>query len=715
MNFTGLNDIQIKAAKDIDGAIVVSAGAGSGKTTVLTNRIAYMIEEKGIHPYHVLAITFTNKASAEMRDRVKKLVTHPVDVWISTFHSMCVRILREQGDRLENRDKSFSIYDDSDSGKLITKILKERNLDLDKYKNQILFFLSDMKNKGVSISYYFDNLYFGIEKDLLSSLVICYEDEMMKNNALDFDDLLIKTYELLLNNPDIREKYADRFRYILVDEFQDTNIIQYKLVKILASKHRNIFIVGDEDQCIYTWRGAEPTNMANFQKDYEDVKIYKLEQNYRSTKKILELANKVIKNNVERIEKTLWTDNDEGVKVEYFNAYNDNDEAENVARQIFNLVRNSGYEYNDIAVLVRVNSLNSTFESALNKYQIPYKIFKGIKFYSRSEIKNIIAYLNLFTNPKDNESFKRMISFPKKGIGEVALKSLAELNENNSLMENLLTLDENSSLSASMKAKFLALKAKFIESGKKLKNLSLTDFVKSLYEDFSLLTLYEEKGEEYNSKKENLKEFISTVKRFESSSKEKTLSSLLQTISLYTDIDDLDTRENSVNIATIHAVKGLEFKVVFLVGLEEKRFPLIREDESNESMEEERRLMYVAITRAEERLYLSHASSRYIYGKTEYTKMSRFLKEMEIVKPRETTTFRSYIPTKTERPLTTATEFLIKNSKPTKNDFSVNDSVLHTTFGIGKVISVENKNVKINFTQGGVKTLNVDFAPLKKI
>ncbi len=620
-----LNEEQLAPLKEIKGAVLVTAGAGSGKTRLLTHRVAYLIKEYNVNPYNILAITFTNKAAGEMKNRISSMVEGADKVWISTFHSMCAKILRRDIDALYPFTRDFSIYSESDSEKVIKEVLAEQGIDDDKLKKAVVKHLSNWKNGSQSLEEYINTHQEEFDINKIGKCISAYQNKLKKNNALDFDDLLCKTIELFKTFPQILDYYANRFEYILVDEFQDTNIIQYNLVKMLASKHGNLFVVGDEDQCIYSWRGANFKNIFNLKKDFPDIKIFKLERNYRSTNEIIKIANNVIKNNTARLNKNMWTDKEGGEKPTLYNAYDEKDEALYVCRTIQSLI-NNGYEYKDIAVLMRMNALSRNFEEAFLSYNIPHRIFGGFKFYERIEIKNIIGYLRLFVNPKDDVSFARIINFPKRGIGDGTIAKLQELDYSKSLLENVLSKQIEES---SIYKKF----STFIEAFKKVMTLSqkpLSKFVEGVINSFGILSAYNIKDEEDANRLLNINQFVTSVKEFEELNPDATLSNFLESITLSSDTDDIG-EGGAVTIATVHAVKGLEFKVVFIVGLEEGIFPSGRSLNSSYELEEERRLMYVALTRAEERLYLSHASKRYLYRDSQYQTPSRFCRELGLL------------------------------------------------------------------------------------
>lgn len=745
----GLNEEQQQALLQIDGAVLVTAGAGSGKTRLLTHRIAYLISELQVSPYNILAITFTNKAAKEMKDRVEKMIEGGDRVWISTFHSMCAKILRMDIEKLGDYDSNFSIYSDQDTEKLFKQICAKYNIEKEEKRKNIPYHINNLKNNNMTMTEYKKMYEYLDDIETIEHIYYDYQAELRKANALDFNDLMNVTFQLFKQCPEVLEKYAKRFKYVLVDEFQDTNTIQYDLVKMLTSVHKNIFVVGDEDQCIYTWRGANFANIFDFQKDFENVKLFKLERNYRSTKKILNLANKLIKNNKSRMDKNLWTENFDGAEIATKNVYDEKEEAEAVAREIYDLVQNHGYKYSDFAVLMRLNALTLPFEERFLAYNIPHRIYGGFKFYERAEIKNLISYLRLFTNPRDDISFERIINFPKRGIGESALNSLKE--EANIYGESLLNtlLRDDLDLSLSTMKKFESFKSTYLMLREDYEKMSLTDFVKLLIREFNIKSAYNSNSEEDINRLLNIDMFVSQVEDFENKNDSASLVQFLESISLISDIDGMDNAGNCVTIATIHSVKGLEFRYVFIVGLEEKIFPISRAFDNNEEMEEERRLMYVAITRAKENLMLTCCKTRYLYGKRDYQRPSRFLREINLAPAEENIMpefsvfqnnrygqqignyYREQYQSKVEKtyfkepekskydynPQHFKTKFdeYVENKKPkTENNFEIGQTVLHPKFGVGKIISIDGgKFADIDFGKIGIKSIMLEISPLK--
>ncbi len=624
-----LNDEQIKPVTDTEGAVLVLAGAGSGKTRVLTSRIAYLVEEKGVYPSSILAITFTNKAAKEMRERLSSMIDGADSMWICTIHSMCVRILRMFADRL-GFDKNFSIYSETERANVIKKSCAECGIDDEKQLKNIKFHIANAKMLGQDPREY-EQSNEGLRG--LGDIIRAYRtycDHLKQNNALDFDDLLIEAKRLLETDKEALEYLSGRFRYIHVDEFQDTNEIQYEIVRLLAYVHGNLFAVGDDDQSIYGWRGAKIENILGFERDFPGAKVYKLERNYRSTKNILKLANTVIKNNGNRKEKQLWTENEEGAQAQYFQAETENDEALYVARTISTLM-NQGYSFSDFAVLMRINALTRAYEQEFAKYNVPYRVFGGFKFYERKEVKDLLAYLRLINNPFDSEAAVRIINVPKRGIGAKSVETLEEYARQNDLSVYDAVLDVDSlPLNAGSRAKIKAFGNLLKSLVLKGAEMSADELIRDVINDSGILTMYADDSDESINKKANIDEFVNSVDEFCRLNKEATLADFLNQVTLSSDTDEMDDSQY-VTVATIHSVKGLEFKTVFVVGMEENIFPVSRAAYDDTELEEERRLLYVAITRAKERLYFTRSRSRYLYGERSMTLPSRFMKELSSV------------------------------------------------------------------------------------
>ena len=627
-----LNEEQILPVNHTEGAVLVTAGAGSGKTRLLTHRICHLINDLGVKPYNILALTFTNKAANEMKERLEGMGCDS-SLWVFTFHALCVRILRKYADVLGFKS-NFTIYGESEKNSLIKKIFKELGIEEDDNltPSEAESHISDAKTENVSPENY-EMIYSSKQNNakLIAKVYAEYNKALIRNNSLDYDDLLNFTHKLLSKNAEAREFYADKFKYIHIDEFQDTNTVQYEIVKMLSSKWGNIFAVGDEDQSIYGWRGANYKNIFSFQHDFKGCVTYKLQQNYRSTKKIISLANKVIKNNTTRLDKNLWTSNEEGSEVAFFSAQSDRDEAQYVVTKMNALMTNFGYKKSDFAILMRINALTRSFEEKFMHYGIAHKVFGGFKFFDRKEIKDILAYLKVLDNHEDEESLLRIVNFPKRGIGNATLAQAINYArvENRSLYDVIYNIEENQDLPLSVVKKFVPLATAFkclnMAVEQQLKPSLLTKY---MCKAVGIKAVFEEDTEENAEHRMNIRELVHAMEEFEKDNPEATLSDYLQNVSLYSDTDEMDNNSDYVTLATIHSAKGLEFKVVFLVGLDEGIFPSSRSIDEKDKLEEERRLLYVAITRARERLYVLRAKNRFKFGKEEACMPSRFLSEM---------------------------------------------------------------------------------------
>ncbi len=618
-----LNEAQRKAVYDTEGAILVIAGAGSGKTRVLTARICHLIET-GVSPYSILAITFTNKAANEMKERIERAIGS-ASVWTSTFHSMCARMLRFDADKL-GYSKDFTIYTEQESGRLVKRIVQDYPAADPKKQGEYLWHISRAKTLSLSPAQYFEEIKTDLaDANVIAQIYMRYEEELKRCNCLDFDDLLLKTVELFEKFPDVLGKYHDRFKYIHVDEFQDTNAIQYRLVKMLARGSGNLFVVGDEDQSIYSWRGAEIRNILDFSKDFKGAKVYKLEQNYRSTTSILKAANNVIKHNSNRNEKTLWSEISDDNSVEYYEAYSDRDEAAQVARAINALVSEGG-SYRGIAVLVRANSLTRQFEEEFNLHGIPYKVFGGFRFFERKEIKDALAYVRLAINPSDNDSVLRVVNYPKRGIGASSVQELQSYaGANGTTLFAALLEPDGLSLNAQKKlAPFTEIAQDIIKA---VGEMEPVEFMQFVLRRSGIESALSSSGDVEDANRfENIRELVTAVEQFKQDNPSAGISDFMQSVALVSDTDEMGD-DNYVSLATVHAVKGLEFDSVFIVGMEEGLFPTQRAIIAGD-LEEERRLMYVAITRARKKLFVFNARSRYRFGKTEYYPKSRFIGEM---------------------------------------------------------------------------------------
>lgn len=620
-----LNDEQIGPVLQTEGAVLVLAGAGSGKTRVLTSRIAYLIDEMGVPASGILAITFTNKAANEMKERIAR-ITDISGAWVCTIHSMCVRILRMFANEVGIND-NFSIYSETERNNIIKKSFQECDYDDEKLLKSIKFHIGNAKMLGLDPDQYAQEYAGDNDIEEVTKVYKRYQKHLRENNSLDFDDLLNETRLLLKGNEEAREYLSSRFRYILVDEFQDTNAVQYEIIKMLASHHGNLFVVGDDDQSIYGWRGAKIENILHFEKDFKNTKVFKLERNYRSTKKILDLANTVIKNNGRRKDKTLWTENPDGEEVKVYEADEESGEARYIARTITGFV-SRGYSYSDFAVLMRLNALTRSLEQEFLSDGIPFKVFGGFKFYERKEIKDMLAYLRLINNPFDSEALVRIINFPKRGIGAKTVENLQNYAFENelSVYDALFEMDEIGFTGAT-KLKLENFRNLVKEWIILSQDMTVNELTKRIIEDTEMRSVYADDSDESINKRANIDEFVNSVDEYCRLNPTATLTDYLNQITLLSDTDEMDDG-NYVTLATIHAVKGLEFAGVFICGLEENILPVSRAVGNDDDMEEERRLMYVAVTRAKKRLFLTRSKSRYLYGSRNATARSRFLKEL---------------------------------------------------------------------------------------
>lgn len=754
----GMNDRQAEAVQTTEGPLLIMAGAGSGKTRVLTHRIAYLIDEKMVNPWNILAITFTNKAAREMKERAYQLNPATQDCLIATFHSMCVRILRRDADHI-GYNRNFTIVDPGEQRTLMKRILKSLNLDPKKWNERtILGTISNAKNDLID-----EVAYAAQAGDMYTQIVAkCYEayqKELRQSEAVDFDDLIILTLRLFDQHPDVLTYYQQKFQYIHVDEYQDTNHAQYQLVKLLASRFKNICVVGDADQSIYGWRGANMQNILDFEKDYKEAKVVLLEENYRSTKTILQAANDVIKNNRHRRPKNLWTQNEDGEEIVYYRANDEQDEAVFVAKTIEELSREAGYKHRDFAVLYRTNAQSRTIEEALLKSNIPYTMVGGTKFYSRKEIRDVIAYLNLIANLSDNISFERIINEPKRGIGPGTVDKIRDFAQ----------MQETSLLDASANIMLSGIKGKaaqaiwdfanlILDLRERLDQLTITELVEEVLDKTGYMTALTNQGNlESQARIENIQEFLSVTKNFdengdsvEDESGVDTLSRFLNDLALIADTDDGAQETSEVTLMTLHAAKGLEFPVVFLIGMEENVFPLSRAAEDQDELEEERRLAYVGITRAEKVLFLTNANSRLLFGRTSYNRPTRFINEISsdlltyqgLARPANTsfkasysngggTTFgkgMSLSQALQERKRQAAPSALTSSSLPFGNSnravaketvaWSIGDIAIHKKWGEGTVLEVSGsgntQELKINFPEVGLKKLLASVAPIEK-
>ncbi|MEC9303302.1 MAG: UvrD-helicase domain-containing protein [Bacteroidota bacterium] len=743
-----LNKEQRRAVIHKDGPLMVIAGAGSGKTRVLTHRIIHLLKE-GVNPFNILSLTFTNKAAKEMRNRIENIIGNSIskNLWMGTFHSVFSRILRFESEKI-NYPRNFTIYDTEDSKQLIKSIIKELNLDKDIYKTGLIRNrISTLKNNFITYQKYNENKELALQDQIakrieFGTIYQTYQIRCHKASAMDFDDLLIKTYELLELFPELLEKYQQKFKYILIDEYQDTNHIQYLIVKKLASKFMNICVVGDDAQSIYSFRGANIQNILNFKNDYPNYTSYKLEQNYRSSSTIVEAANSIIKNNEKQIQKTVWTDNPKGEKIIVVKTTSDNDEGRLVANTISEIQMRKQVHCHDFAILYRTNAQSRALEESLRKKNIGYKIYGGLSFYQRKEIKDLLAYFRLAINPNDEEALKRIINYPRRGIGLTTLQTLSLLanSNNSSIWEVINNLDNNSKINKGTQKKLkdfaLTVKEFIIKSKEKDAYFASEEIAK---QSGVFNELYNDKSPEGVSRFENIQELLNGIKNFvENAEKESNkLADFMQDVALLTDQDtEKDNDFNKVTMMTVHAAKGLEFPYVFVVGLEENMFPNIMSSESQEALEEERRLFYVAITRAEKRLFLSFASTRFKWGQFIDSEKSRFIDEIDEKYLEKHEHFPSSEPKK-------STKFLINKNQLNSNKFDLNlnkrrlkkvnyfakndcsdiekikngMNVKHSSFGIGKIINISgegaNKKATVFFSGVGQKNMLLKFAKLE--
>ena len=762
----GMNDKQSEAVQTTEGPLLIMAGAGSGKTRVLTHRIAYLIDEKMVNPWNILAITFTNKAAREMRERAMALNPATSETLIATFHSMCVRILRREADHI-GYNRNFTIVDPGEQRTLMKRILKNLNLDSKKWNERaILGTISNAKNDlldEVAYEHQAGEMY----TQIVAKCYKAYQEELRRSEAMDFDDLIMMTLRLFDKNPDVLAYYQQRYQYIHVDEYQDTNHAQYQLVKLLASRFKNICVVGDADQSIYGWRGADMQNILDFEKDYPEAKVVLLEENYRSTKKILQAANEVIKNNRNRRPKKLWTQNNDGEQIVYYRANDERDEAVFVASTINNIVREEGKNFKDFAVLYRTNAQSRTIEEALLKSNIPYTMVGGTKFYSRKEIRDVISYLNLIANPADNISFERVVNEPKRGVGPGTLEKIRTF----AYEQDMSLLDASANIMLSpIKGKATQGVYDFanviLNLRDQLDDLSITEVVEAVLDKSGYLdALSMQQTLESQARIENIEEFMSVTKNFDETNTDGTedetgidrLGHFLNDLALIADTDDGDIEAAEVTLMTLHAAKGLEFPVVFLIGMEEGVFPLSRASEEPDELEEERRLAYVGITRAEEILFLTNANTRTLFGKTNYNRPSRFLREISddllqyqgLARPANSSfgvRFTKDEPTEFgqgmslqealqnrkanaqpqrhtgAQPFSKATGGLpfgkTSDSSNTATDWEIGDIAHHKKWGDGTVLEVtgsgKTQELKIKFPEVGLKKVLASVAPIEK-
>ena len=727
-----LNREQREAAVYTEGPLLILAGAGSGKTSTMTHRIAYMIREKGVDPYHILAVTFTNKAAGEMRDRVEALVGSGVNMWILTFHAACLRILRAHAEVL-GYGRDFTVYDPTDQKTVAKNIIKELGIDGKRYTPAyFLSVISKCKERNVSPQDYLRMNGDDVQAKQIGQVYDRYEKVLKQNNAMDFDDLLLNTVTLFERDEGVLLKYQNRFHYIMVDEYQDTNQIQYTFVRMLAEAHNNICVVGDDDQCIYQWRGADIRNILEFEKDFQDVKVIKLEQNYRSTANILEAAHSVISNNKSRKDKKLWTNQEDGSKIIYHRAEDEREEAYFVASEI-NRMKSSDRKYSDFAILYRTNAQSRTFEEALSRRDVPYRVLGGLRYYDRKEIKDMMCYLRLVQNQADDLALMRIINEPKRGIGGKTVEKLQRLAavREESLFHTLLDRDVVASFSSKASANISQLAELICSCSQEKESMKISDLYDGLLVRSGYLKALEQQNTlEAESRIENLMEFKSVIHTYEEEDPNISLEEFMERIALLAEVDNHDADENAVVLMTMHSAKGLEFPFIFMPGMEDGLFPGWRAFDSADGLEEERRLCYVGITRARERLWLTGAERRTLYGKTDYTRESQFLRELDkrllegdaIFEKKKTDAAQGVFvdgitergPVKPFDQLKYAKQQTRAKVQAASEPFEAGERVTHPKFGEGRVLSCDGKILEVDF-ESGRKKLALGFAPIKKI
>lgn len=739
-----LNKEQYEAVTTVEGPLLILAGAGSGKTRVLTYRIAHMIKDLNIYPSKILAITFTNKAAGEMRDRIRNILGSEVDnMWVSTFHSSCVRILRREIDKI-GYNKNFAIYDSYDQKVLVKQCMQQLNMDDSVTDREIINKISMQKDNLISPDRFKKENEGNFRMNKIADVYVMYQKKLKENNALDFDDLIFKTVQLFKEHPDVLEFYQRKFKYIMIDEYQDTNRCQYEFVKLLAEAEKNICVVGDDDQCIYAWRGADIENILNFENDYINSKVIKLEQNYRSKANILKAANDVISNNCYRKQKVLKTKNDKGDKIKLYRAASDIDEAKYIAsciKEILNKDKNK--HYRDFAVLYRKNVQSRIFEDIFMKFNMPYRIVGGLKFYDRKEIKDILAYLKFVNNPLDNVSLRRIINVPKRNIGEATVQKIQSFADSmdESMYNALLDIDKSVNLtqrSVNSIKKFVSIINSFIKSRDKI---PVSDLIKEILNTTGYLEeLKSSKEPDSISRMENLKELVSAAVEFEITSEDTSLSAFLEKVTLVSDIDNFDNNADSVVLMTVHSAKGLEFPTVFMVGMENGIFPGIQSLDNYKEMEESRRLCYVAITRAKENLYMTFADTRRVFGKMVSYEESSFINEISselkeydnFTKPH----INNFVNKSLSKDIFSSSRKRVLNNICSKIESLPKDNIAqgnylkpenikegikvkHKKFGIGTIVSISRKDegikLTIVFDTMGIKNLMYGVVPLEAV
>jgi DNA helicase-2/ATP-dependent DNA helicase PcrA len=761
-----LNEKQREAALHKDGPMLILAGAGSGKTSTMTRRIAYLVKEEGISPYNIFAVTFTNKAAKEMRDRVESLIGQGLNMWILTFHSSCLRILRMHAELL-GYSNDFVVYDPTDQKTVIKACIKAANVDDKKFTpNYILSIISDNKEKAITPQDFMRLNEGDFKGKIIGQLYMEYSKTLKKNNAMDFDDLIVNTVKIFELNEDVLIKYQNRFKYIMVDEYQDTNYMQYRFIKLLAQAHNNICVVGDDDQCIYQWRGADIKNILEFEKDFKGTKVIKLEQNYRSYGNILAAAHSVVERNLQRKSKKLWTDKEPGEKITYYRADDEKDEARYIAQEVDRL-HNKDLPYKDFAVLYRTNAQSRNFEEAFSSREIPYRVLGGLRYYDRKEIKDIMSYMRLVQNPADDVALVRIINEPKRGIGEKTLEKLKTLAgvRGESLFKTLTDDDVVEGLPSKAVDSVKRMVDTIVRYSQEKDNLRVSDIYDGLMVHTGYLKALEDSNTvESEGRIENLLEFKSVIYNYEKDDPQLSLSEFMEKIALVAEVDNLNEEEDAVVLMTMHSAKGLEFPIVFLPGMEDGLFPGWRALEKPTGLEEERRLCYVGMTRAKERLFMTSAQMRTLYGKTDYTRESQFMKEIDknliagdAIYEKKSTGFGSgsggwsdsgssvgnswggsvisspgnswgisgrggndgYAKSQPDMPFDklgyAKREVKQGGAASGGASFAAGDRVNHAKFGEGMVIEVAGKTISVMFDAAGLKKLAKDIAPIKKI
>ncbi|AFT82041.1 DNA helicase PcrA [Leuconostoc carnosum] len=736
----GMNDKQAEAVQTTEGPLLIMAGAGSGKTRVLTHRIAHLVQDLNVFPWRILAITFTNKAAKEMRERIGNLLSEDVarDIWVSTFHALAVRILRRDGESI-GLSRNFTIIDTSAQRTLMKRVINDLNLDTNQYDPRaILGMISNAKNDMLRPRDYAkqaDNGY----QETVAEVYIAYQNELKRSQSVDFDDLIMLTIDLFQTAPEVLERYQKQFEYLHVDEYQDTNDAQYTIVNMLAKRSQNLAVVGDADQSIYGWRGANMDNILNFEKDYPEAHSVMLEQNYRSTQNILDAANAVINNNNERVPKNLWTQNGKGDKITYYRAQTERDEANFILSNIQKLRDNEKMGYSDFAVLYRTNAQSRNIEEALVKANMPYTMVGGHKFYERKEILDIMSYMNLITNPNDNAAFERVVNEPKRGLGATSLTRLRQLATrlNVSYMTAIDSIELAPDISTKATSKFLAFADMMHDLRQQSEFLNVTELAEMAMTRSGYRQMLAEKSDpDSQARLENLEEFLSVTKEFDDKynpddpESVDPMTDFLGSTALMSDLDNFEEGDGAVTLMTLHAAKGLEFPVVFLVGLEEGIFPLSRALMDDDLLEEERRLAYVGITRAKRKLFLTNAFSRLLYGRTQANEASRFIEEIspELLDTQYASATGSRVlpfdrktqmATSTVYKATPVTKVTNGTTDGNKTTWSSGDKVSHKKWGIGTVVSVtgdaDDQELKVAFPSEGVKQLLAAFAPISRV